>query len=237
MTPYRNTARVVGALFIAGSLAGVLSVGFQAPATGDDYLARAAAGSDRVATGALLELAMGAALLGVAVALYPVLRRCSERLALGYVAARAVEAVCYVVDVALLLVLVTASRDAAGASAADAGTLQVAGDLVRGARDWVGGAILPASAFGLSAVILNVTLYRGGFVPRWLSAWGIAGALPYLAAGVMVTYGLEPFSATQNALDAPLALQEIALALWLLVRGFNADAFAPRAAVARRAAA
>ena len=58
-------------------------------------------------------------------------------------------------------------------------------------------------------------------VPTWLSVWGLAGAAAYLAAGLLVLYGLEPLSTPQVVLEAPLGLQEIALALWLIVKGFG----------------
>ena len=39
-------------------------------------------------------------------------------------------------------------------------------------------------------------------------------------------YGLEPLSTPQVVLEAPLGLQEIALALWLIVKGFDTQAAA-----------
>ncbi len=55
---------------------------------------------------------------------------------------------------------------------------------------------------------------------------GLVGALLYMAAGVLVMYGLEPLSTTQVGLEAPLGVQEMVLALWLIVKGFNEAAFA-----------
>ncbi len=64
-------------------------------------------------------------------------------------------------------------------------------------------------------------LRQADLVPRWLTSWGLAGAMLYLATGVMVLYGLEPLSATQNLLQLPMAVQEMAFAIWLIVKGFN----------------
>ncbi len=72
--------------------------------------------------------------------------------------------------------------------------------------------------------MLNYALYGAGLVPRWLSVWGLAGASLYIAAGAMVMYGLEPLSAAQVVLEVPLGVQEMALAIWLIVKGFNAPA-------------
>ena len=170
-----------------------------------------------------MTLIMGVALVGVSIVIYPVLRRHSERLALGYVVARTVESVFYVIDAILLLTLLTVSRGLVDAGAPDASHFQAVGDSVLGARDWAA-ALLDLTAFGLSALILNYALYGARLVPRWLSVWGLAGASLYMTAGAMVMYGLEPLSTTQVMLDAPLGLQEMTLAIWLIVKGFNAPA-------------
>jgi hypothetical protein len=218
----RVTARVVGGLFIVGTVAGGLGLALSQPLVdASDYLTKVSRHEDQVATGALLTLVMGVALVGMSIVIYPVLRRHSKRLALGYVVARTVESVFYVIDAVLLLTLITVSRGFVAAGAPDASAFQTLGDSVLGARDWAGNAILDATAFGLSALMLNYALHGARLVPRWLSIWGLAGASLYMAAGVMVMYGLEPLSTPQVVLEAPLGLQEMALAIWLIVKGFN----------------
>jgi Domain of unknown function (DUF4386) len=81
--------------------------------------------------------------------------------------------------------------------------------------------VLGVIAFSVSALILNYVLRRADLVPRWLASWGLAGAVLYLATAAMVLYGLEPLSATQNLLQAPLGIQEMVFAIWLIVKGFN----------------
>ncbi len=95
----RTMARVVGGLFIAADVAGVLALVLLQPILGaHDYLAEASRNGNRVATGALLELIMGIAVVGIAVAIYTVLRRFSERLALGYVVVRTMEGMLNVIS-------------------------------------------------------------------------------------------------------------------------------------------
>jgi Domain of unknown function (DUF4386) len=221
----RTTARVVGVLFIAADVAGVLSlVLLQSIVGADNYLTQVSLSANRVATGALLGLAMGMSVVGIAVAIYSVLKRFSGRLALGYVAVRTMEGMVNVISAILVLVLLGVSRDFvnAGASAA---SLRVVGGVVLAGNNWVNYAILPI-VFGLDALILNYLLYRARLVPRWLSVWGLGGAAVWLAAGVMVTYGLQPSATTGLAL--PIGLQEIALATWLIVKGFNTAALESR---------
>jgi Domain of unknown function (DUF4386) len=95
----RTTARVVGGLFIAADVAGVLAVVLLQPIFGaHDYVTEASLNGKRVATGALLELIMGFAVVGIAIAIYSVLRRFSERLALGYVVVRTMEGMLNVIS-------------------------------------------------------------------------------------------------------------------------------------------
>jgi hypothetical protein len=220
----RATARVVGVLFIIGTVAGGLGLALSQPLVdASDYLTTLSSHEDTVATGALLALIMGVALVATSIVIYPVLRRHSERLALGYVVARTVESVIYVIDAVLLLTLLTVSRGFVVTGPAGASADRSLGDSVLGARDWAG-SVLDVTAFGLSALLLNYALFGARLVPRWLSAWGLVGAALYMMAGAMVMYGLEPLSTTQVVLDVPLGLQEMALAIWLIVKGFNAPA-------------
>lgn len=216
----RVTAVIVGSLFLVASIAGLVGLPLQESVVGgDDYLTAASAHADRLATGVLLQLVMGVAVVSIAVVIYPVLRRGTERLAIGYVVARALEAVVYVVSAMGLLALITVSEKYVAAT--DGSGFAAAGRLIMAERDWVGHAILDAAVFSVGALVLNAALYLSHLVPRWLSLFGLAGAAAYLTAGLLVMYGLEPLSTPQVLLEAPLGLQEIALALWLILRGFD----------------
>jgi hypothetical protein len=215
----RATAAAVGTLFLVAWTAGAIGLWLEESVVGgDDYLTAASAHPDRLATSVLLQLVMGVAVVAIAVVIYPVLRRETERLAMAYVVARTVEAVICVVGATGLLALITVSEKYV---AAQDGTAYAAlGQLVKAERDWSGHAILDVAVFTVGALILNAALYRSHLVPNWLSVWGLAGAVAYLAAGVLVLYGLEPLSTPQVLLEAPLGLQELALALWLILKGF-----------------
>jgi len=209
---HRTTARVVGALFIVGTVAGVVGLALEQPLVDD--LSQIAMNEARLTTGALLELVMSTALIAIAVTIYPVLRRFSESLAVGYVAARTVEGVIIVLGTINLLTVLTVSSSPGPAQ-------QALGDTLLAARDWGGHAVLDVTAFPLSAAILNYALHRARLVSPVLTIWGLAGAAAYWAAGVSVLYGADPLTPVQIALNVPLAVQEMALALYLIVRGFR----------------
>jgi hypothetical protein len=70
-------------------------------------------------------------------------------------------------------------------------------------------------------------LVQSRLVPRWLSVWGLAAVIPYLAAEFLALFALlDPLSATASLLHIPLAVQEMVLAVWLIVKGFSPSALA-----------
>ncbi len=80
---------------------------------------------------------------------------------------------------------------------------------------------MSAVFFCVSVFLLNTLLFRSRLVPRWISGWALVAALPYLADSFVVFYDLAGESSPLHAaLFAPLALNEMALAIWLLTRGF-----------------
>lgn len=212
----RTAARAVGIFFIIASLAGILSGVVQVPILdADDVLAEVAANEAGLATGALLELLMGLAVIGIVVSITPILRRFSERIALGFTIARTIETVFYGVSAIGSLTLLTLSREAADPATAD--TMKA---VLLGGREW-GIYTVQMIVFSLGALLLNWLLFRTKLVPKWLAGWGVAGAVLYLLVGPLVAYGLEPFSSTQVLLVAPLGVQELVFAVWLIVKGFS----------------
>ena len=87
--------------------------------------------------------------------------------------------------------------------------------------------ILDVAIFPLGAVILYSVFYRERLVPRWLSGWGLIGAVLYWVAGLLVMFDvITPLETPHIMLQAPLGLQEMVLAIWLIAKGFSADALA-----------
>ncbi len=144
MSTYRRTARVVGVLYIIGTVAGVLSMVLIRPVfDATDYLTTASLHQNRVATGALCVLIMAIAVVGIAIAIYPVLKRHGQRLAIGYVVARTIEAVIYLASTVTLLTAVTVSQTYVNAGRGDATRFQPLGDLLLAGRDWADQAVQP----------------------------------------------------------------------------------------------
>ena len=226
MNTHRKTAIIVGVLFIIATVAYSIGVYLIESLIDDpDYLINVSENETQVIIGALLVLIDAVAVAGIAVVIYPILKKHNEALALGYVGARIVEGVLFSVNVITLLTLLTLSQEFVQAGAPDASYYQTLGTLLLAAGDW---AFLLGFglAFTLSALILNYSLYQSKLIPRWLSGWGLVGA-----ALVFAYYLLQFFSGNQvEFLFLPIAVQEMVFAVWLIVKGFNPTAIASEAA-------
>lgn len=216
MFTYKTIARIVGLLFIVASVTAIAGGSLLLPLDEADYLAAVAAAEGQVVSGVLLELILVLSVIGIAVMLYPVLRRQNDGLALGYVGARTVEAVLLLAAAVTGLLVLSVGTDF---TAADAG-VQPLGDTLLATRDWtylIGSLVM----LGVSALILNSMLYTSRLVPVWLSAWGLVGGLLIAARGLVEMYGIDFTGVWQGVFAAPIALQEMVLAVWLIVKGFN----------------
>ena len=220
----RRTAIIVGILYIIGTVAGILSLIFTGPVLERaDYLIQVSTKPNQIVIGALFVLTMGLALGMVPVMLFPILKRYNEALAVGYVLFRgALEAVTYLVLVIGWLSLPLISQGYIKANVADASYFQSLGDIVLEAHDQISHVL--TIVFILGALMFYYVLFRSKLVPRWLSGWGLLAAIPYFVSGILGLFSLlSPMSTIQVVLVLPMAVQEMVLAAWLIVKGFNSS--------------
>ncbi|MHB1490805.1 MAG: DUF4386 domain-containing protein, partial [Cellulomonas sp.] len=189
MREHRAAATTAGILYIAGTVAGVLSVVVIAPVRdAGDPLAAGAQHSGAVVTGALLVLVMGLSLAFVPVVLFPVLRRVDEVLAIGYLIVRgAVETACYVLSaISWLLLLPLGEAISPGPGTVSPAGVRLGSVLVDSGD--VGA--VTALVFCLGGVIFYLLLYRARIVPRWIALWGLAAIPFYVAAYLLAMYAV-----------------------------------------------
>ncbi len=180
-------------------------------------------GSDtRVLLGAFLEVIVAFSLVGTAVALYPVVRRQNEGVALGYVGLRTLEAGIIAIGVVPLLAVVTLRQ--AGIAGTDPATLTTVGRALVSIHNWT---ILigPDFTSGLNTVLLAYLLYRSGLVPRWIPVLGLVGGPLVFATAIAVLFGVIG-QITPLAISAalPELVWELSLATYLIVKGFKPSA-------------
>jgi hypothetical protein len=221
--PTRRTALVAGLLYLATFLSSIPAVFLLGPAlTNPDYIT--GAGPDGlVRFGALLDLVNCFTAVGTAVALYSVAKRHHEGLALGFVATRLMEAA--ILFVATLAILSVVTLRETGAAGADASTLVAVGQSLVAVRDWsfVIGTGVPA----LNALLLATLMYQSRLVPRAIPALGLIGVVTFGSWVIGYILGItEGGTAWHSVGVAPIFVWELALGLWMTVKGFRAPAVA-----------
>jgi hypothetical protein len=227
MNADRRRARLVGVLYIIGTVAGILSLTVTAPVRdAKDMLISLAANENALVAGALIVLTMGVALAMIPVLMFPILRRHNETLALGYVVFRGgLETVTSMATAISWLLLLALGHAYVQAGVPDPSGFQELGTvLLRGeAIESVSQIVFP-----LGALMFYFMLYQTQLTPRWLSGWGLVAALLWLATSLSVTLGLigGQMSTIQIVLALPIGVQEMVLAVWLIVKGFSPSAIA-----------
>jgi hypothetical protein len=216
MNTYRKNAIVVGILFIActaASIAGPLLAGSNLNTL--DYLIQLASNPNQTVFAVLLEFIWAATGAGIAIGLYPILKKYSPGLALGSVGFRVVEGVLVLAGTISLLGLMSLGQEYISAGSAVAPAFQTSGTLLVAVRDWAQWTMGPL-AFNLGALLYYAVLFQSKLIPRWLSGLGTT----------LFTAFNPGFSSESlhTILNLPIGLQEMFLAVWLIAKGFNSSA-------------
>jgi hypothetical protein len=223
MDSNRRTAFVTGALFIVTFVTAIpAALLLYTPVLEDANYVVGAGADTGVALGALLEVLLIIANVGTAVALFPVLKRQSEGLALGYVTARLVECTFIAIGIVSLLAVVTLRQDFAGAAGGDSSAYLTAGASLVAVHDWTF-LLGPGWVVGVgNGLILGWLMYRSGLVPRGMAMLGLVAGPVLLAGGTAALLGvIEPDSALKDLAAAPEFVWELSLGIYLLVKGFR----------------
>jgi hypothetical protein len=223
---------MAGVLYFLGTVFGVLglviggevlsSISTGKPLAGVDILGLVAANSSRLSGVAFFTLMMGISLVAMTVFLYPIFRKDSKELAMGMVLFRgALEGTWY-----FLLALGFLARVALGneyiATGADSAALQSMGNVLYQFQDRLA-AVGPIFML-IGATCLYLSFYRTRLIPRWLTVWGFIGVVTSMAAALLNFFHMDP--GIGFYLEMVLAPQEIIMAVWLIVKGFNPSAIA-----------
>ncbi len=187
--------------------------------TAPDYLISVSANQTQVIIGVLGELTNAAAVAGIAILLFPILKKRNETLALWYVVFRALEVVPYIVADVNALSLITISQEYVAAGAPDASYFQAAGTLALAQRYWVNDVINPIF-FVLNALVFYYLLYQTELLPRFISIWGFIAVALLIIGNVL---GVS-FSIIGLLFFLPIMSNEVFLSIWLIVKGFNPSA-------------
>jgi hypothetical protein len=227
----RKTAAVVGVLFILGTVPPLLSLplGLNTVNAPDHLTAISTNGSQMILFTAI-KFFMGVACAGIGLALYPILKKYNESLAIGAAGFRVIEGMTSVVGALLYIVLLALSQEFVKAGAPAASYFQTADLVVNAGIGWLRDAAMLLT-FGIGALMYYVVFYQYRIVPRWLTVWGLVGIILTIISALLVMFHLlPPFGTIQVILNLPILPQELVLAVWLIAKGFNTSAVASGAA-------
>ncbi len=214
----RRSAIMTGVLLIAGLITGICSV---VPVVdGADYLVMASPNENQVLIGAFSQLLMIVAYVGIPILLYPILSKHNKGFALGSVAFGIIAGVFIILGVIILLLLLTVSHEFVKVGTLHVSYFQTLGGLLREGRDLVNH-VATTLAFVLAMYLFNYIFYQTKLIPRWLSVWGLIGSTLSILASLLFMIRFIGLDATYMMLNIPIACQELILAIWLIIRGFN----------------
>jgi hypothetical protein len=216
----QKRARAFGVLYLITFITSIAAAALYQPVLDDPVGYIAGAGQDnQIFLGALLELLLIIANLGTAVVIFPIVRRQSEELALGYVAARVFECTFILVGILSVLAIVTLRQEVAGAAE---GTVAYT---LAAIKDWTF-LLGPGWVVGWgNGLILGYLMYRSGLVPRWMAWFGLIGGPLIIISGTLVLFGVDhPSGPLQGLATIPEFLWELSLGVYCTFKGFRPSA-------------
>jgi hypothetical protein len=217
----RRTALIAGVLYLVTFASSIPAVFLLGPVLNDPGYVVGPGADAQVRLGCLLDLVNAFACVGTAVALFSVVRREHEGLALGFVASRMYEAAVILIGVVSLLAVVSLRDPGATGARADAMTATANGLVA--VRNWtfrLGPSLAPA----LNAALLGALLYRARLVPRLIPTVGLIGAPLLLTSTLATLLGLNSQTSAFTAVATlPIFLWELSVGLWMTFKGFSGE--------------
>lgn len=212
----KKMERVVGVLFLLSTGAFFMGSGMVNPILHrTDLLNSMYSVRTSVLTGSFLELINAIAVVGIAMLLQPTLKKYHEAFAFGYFASRVMEAALLLMSLICPLILLALSKQSISAGTSGDSYLQTLGNLAVEAHYMLFD--MAMLVLSLGSLLFCYILYQSRLVPRLLSIIGLIGYMGLLASSSLSIAGLE----IGEVLYIPGAIFEIALPIWLMVKGFN----------------
>lgn len=217
----QRTARIMGGWFLATFVFSIPALWFYDPVLHDTGYVLGGGADTRVALGAVCEILTAVAGIATAVVIFPIAKRVSESVALGYVASRTLESTVIVSGVVSLMAVLGLRQDLAGTGGANASLVAVGRGLVAFHDQTF--LLGPQFCAGIgNGILLGYLMWRSGLVPRGMAMIGLVGGPLAVLGGVGVLLDLWADPSTALFLfTAAEIVWEFSLSIYLLVRGFR----------------
>ncbi|MEO8392234.1 MAG: DUF4386 domain-containing protein [Chloroflexota bacterium] len=220
---YRRNAIATGVLFLITEVTSIGSFALYGPLFDHSGYITSSGSDTPVLLGVLFEIILAMANIGTAVALFPVVRKWNEGVALGYAALRTLEGCVIAVGVIPVLAVVTL-RHLVGTAGSDPVTLATIGNVLIALHNWT---ILlgPGLVCGVNTVLMAYLMYKSGLVPRIIPLLGLIGGPLVFMVNIGKMFGLyDQIPPLLAILVLPIFAWEVSLAIWLIVKGFKSSA-------------
>jgi len=221
----RRSARIAGVWWLITFVTSIPALVLYDPLLNDSNYILTNGAETRIQVGAFLEVGLVISGIATAVVMYPVLKRQSQSIALGYVGCRIVESCMIAVGIVSVLSVLTLRDDLAGATGTDAATLGTVGRSLVAVHDatfLLGPAF--CAGFG-NGILLGYLMFRSGLVPRRMAMIGLVGGPLALVTATAVLFGAwDQTSAAGLFLTLPEAVWEFSLGVYLVVKGYKVSA-------------
>jgi len=217
MTSARVTARIAGACYLITHVTSVAALVLYAPVLDRPGYVLGSGADTRVLAGGWLEVVLALAIVGTAVALYPVTRRHGQGLAIGYVGLRTLEAAVITIGIVSLLAVVTLRQQAGPDAAALAGV----GKGLVAVHNWTF-LLGPNFVCPADTLVLACLMWRSRLIPRFIAGLGLAGGPLLFVSATAVLFGAYKQVSLPGAVaPLPVFAWELGLALYLIFKGFK----------------
>jgi len=224
----RRTGRLFGWLFIGTFITSIparlLFIHGVGASWTDMHFVPGDTSSASLKLGAVLEFGLIVTQIGTAVVLYPLARRQSETLSLGYVAARIMESVFAAIGLMSIISVVSVADALSGATGGAATALGAQGNSLVHTYEWAfewGPGLVAGIGNG---VILGYLMYRSALVPRRMALLGLIGGPLLILSFVLILCGVyDNGSTASQLLTLPEAAWELSLGVYCAWKGFRLD--------------
>lgn len=221
MNSIKRTSRIAGILILSGMAAGMISIVPSVESV--DYLKEIYPNRSQVLMGAVFQFLLVPIYIGFALVLFKTLKSHHENSAIGFVGFRLIAGAFQIFGLILLPLFIYLSRTYLNTSGENLWYLESLGEMLKMTRDLTNhlGVML---ATGLGNLLLYSILFSGKFIPRWLSVWGIIGNILILLASFLILFEyVDVISTAYIAITLPLVVQELILAIWLIIKGLDLE--------------
>lgn len=218
---YRTTARIVGILYLAGMVIGIVgNILIQSILGTPDHLSAISSNSMKLAIGAMLWLMTVGGDAAHGVLMFPVLKQHNEGIAVGYLGSRIIDAIFIGVHVLFVLIQIPIGNEYLKAGVNDTFSLQAMSTvfIMLNLYAYQIGMIF----VGLAGLILCYSFYKSKLVPQFVAVWGLVGYATILCGSVLEVLGFD----LHLIHTIPGGLWELFIGLWLIVKGFNSSPIA-----------